>query len=297
MLTRLPTDIKDKIEEVYRQQNGLSLAINKLTKVTGGCINQCGCVETNRGNFFIKWNEKAHLPGMFEAEAYGLRLMRNTSAISIPQVIFHDTTDRYAFIVMEYMQRELRGARYWTQLGEQLAAMHLHTTDQFGLDHDNYIGTLPQHNQWVDDWIDFFDVNRISPMLKYATDNGYFSSKHIRQWERLRDRLSSIFPSDEKPALIHGDLWSGNVIDNNGVPCLVDPATYYGNREMEIAMTGLFGGFDKQFYEAYFDAFPVAHGFWEREKVYNLHPLLVHVNLFGQGYVGQVEAVLNKFGS
>lgn len=296
MLT-LPTEIKNKVEEVYRQQNDLSLEINQFSTVTGGCINQCGCIETNHGSFFIKWNEKAHLPGMFDAEAYGLRLMRDTSAICIPQVIFHDTTDRYAFIVMEYMEKGLRGATYWRQLGQQLAAMHQHTADQFGLGRDNYIGTLPQHNQWCDDWIAFFDVNRISPMLKYATDNGYFSSKHIRQWERLRNRLSSIFPSDEQPALLHGDLWSGNVIDNNGKPCLVDPAVYYGNREMEIAMTGLFGGFDQQFYEAYFDAFPVTQGFREREEVYNLYPLLVHVNLFGQGYVGQVEAVLNKFSS
>lgn len=297
MLTRLPVEIKKKVEEVYKKENGLSLEINAFTSVSGGCINQCGRIDTNRGTFFIKWNEKEYLPGMFEAESYGLRLMHDSAAICVPEVLFCDTTQRYAFIVMEYMEKGRRGAAYWTQLGEQLATMHQHAAEQFGLERDNYIGTLPQYNQWQDNWIDFFDLNRISPMLKYATDNGYFSSKHLRQWEKMRSGLPSLFPPDEKPALLHGDLWSGNVIDYKGAPCLVDPALYYGNREMELAMTGLFGGFDKLFYKAYFEAFPVAQGYWEREEIYQLYPLLVHVNLFGSGYVAPVEAILHKFGS
>ncbi len=184
---------------------------------------------------------------------------------------------------------------YWETLGQSLAVLHSHTQPTFGLHFDNYIGSLPQTNTLTANGYDFFFEHRLLPQAGLALYKGLLSKKSYDALFRLRDRLPELFPN-ERPALLHGDLWSGNVLINeDNKPALIDPAVYYGFREAELAFTRLFAGFDDRFYDAYDEAFPLQNGFNERVAIYNLYPLLVHVNLFGSGYVSGVERVLKQF--
>ena len=164
----------------------------------------------------------------------------------------------------------------------------------FGLDHDNYIGSLAQSNKKHADWISFFMEERIRPQLKLAMDKKLIDEGTVKQFDKLFDHFDRLIPK-EKPALLHGDLWNGNfLVSDSSRAALIDPAVYFGHREMDLAMTTLFGGFDSEFYRAYDEVFPLEKGFEKRVDIHNLYPLLVHVNLFGGGYVRQVKAVLNN---
>ena len=180
-------------------------------------------------------------------------------------------------------------------LGQTLAALHQHTAPSFGLDYDNYIGSLRQSNRPWDSWIDFFVHQRLEPQIRLATDNHQPIHALKKKIEAFYKEISALLPK-ENPALIHGDLWGGNLLtDEKGYPCLIDPAVCFGHREAELAYTQLFGHFDRQFYHVYNESFPLEPGFKERADLYNLYPLLVHVNLFGGGYVQQSEAIVSRF--
>jgi fructosamine-3-kinase len=184
---------------------------------------------------------------------------------------------------------------YWIELGRGLANIHKNRSPTFGLNHDNYIGSLKQSNSPTNSWIHFFIHSRINSQLKLAIDKGQLNSSHQQKFEILFKELPNLLPN-EKPALLHGDLWSGNVIvDHHGNAVLIDPAVYYGHREMDLAFTRLFGGFNSEFYHSYFETFPLEPGFDNRVDIYNLYPLLVHVNLFGGSYANQVVSILNRF--
>jgi protein-ribulosamine 3-kinase len=290
----LPDSVKNEAVRLLRSITDTSLSFEKFSSVGGGCINHGGQLKTSGGSYFIKWNDAQKYPGMFEAEGRGLSVLHDAKAIHIPKVLAVGETNDEQFIVLELIEASHQSKDYWETLGHQLAALHRHTNTHFGLDHQNYIGSLRQYNDFADNWINFFIEKRLIVQLELASANGHADASLLKKFDRLFQMLPSIFPK-ESPALLHGDLWSGNLItDNFGNPCLIDPAVYYGHREAELAFTTLFGGFDKKFYEAYQEAFPMGKRFDERVDIYNLYPLLVHVNLFGGHYVNQVKSILNS---
>ncbi len=268
----------------------------KIIPVSGGSINQTFKVLFPEKTLFVKVNHTGKYPEMFEKEKNGLLLIARTNSVRTPKPIYiHHYTDGYSYFFIEYIEKGLASTYYYRQLGENLAKMHRHSNKYFGLDEDNYIGSIPQKNSWNKNWVTFFIENRVSPLFQQAYDTGYFNSNDAKHLEQLYRNLHNIFPK-EKPALIHGDLWSGNTMpDANENPVIYDPAVYYGHREMDLAMTKLFGGFAPEFYYSYQNAFPLEKGFDERADIYNLYPLLVHVLLFGFSYVSDVKRIIRKF--
>lgn len=288
MLSSIPTAIQEQLK------NLLQTELKAFSFCGGGCINNGGKLVTGRCVYFLKWNNREKFPGMFEAEAKGLKLLAVPKVIHIPEVILSGETDHWQFLLLEFIDEKEKTSAYWHNLGTQLAALHRNTSDQFGLDHDNYIGSLPQINTPVENWIDFFAEQRLDVQIKLAVDTGKIGSDVVNLFNTLRKKLHNLLPL-EKPSLLHGDLWSGNLItDSNGEPCLIDPAVYYGHREAELAFTTLFGGFSHNFYESYKSNFPLIPGYKDRFDIYNLYPLMVHVNLFGGGYASQVVSILRN---
>ena len=182
-----------------------------------------------------------------------------------------------------------------TDFGHSLAALHRHSSGFYGLDHGNYMGSLTQTNTKHPDWSSFFIEERLERQLIRAKNSGYFSTEDVVRFQRLFSQFKTLCPA-EKPSLVHGDLWGGNyLVSGQGRACLIDPAVYYGHREVDIAMSTLFGGFDPEFYSSYNEVFPMEKGWRERLDIYNLYPLLVHLNLFGSGYLGSIERIIRKF--
>jgi len=287
----LPIELKDKLLSILKARYEQPVSIINTNSLGGGCINNAVKVETNVGDLFIKWNQAKKYPGMFESEAQGLQLLRSAGEIHIPEVIAHDEIHDTAFLILEFVEPGRTVAGFWEDFGRSLANLHKHTNELFGLDHDNYIGSLPQSNKQHDNWIDFFIGERLEPQIRRAGISGDLSKK----FNGLFNVLDEIFPH-EPPALLHGDLWSGNYMTApNGKASIIDPSVYYGHREMDIAMSRLFGGFAQQFYDAYNAEHSLENGWENRLDICNLYPLMVHVNLFGGGYLGQVQSILRKF--
>jgi protein-ribulosamine 3-kinase len=294
MVGGVPDIVQQEVIRLLAETRGAPVTLLNFSFLGGGCINHDGRLETSQGNFFMKWNDARQYPRMFETEAHGLHVLRQTGTLHVARVIGWFEQDLYQGIVLELVESNGRSKSYGQDLGRGLAALHQHTHRTFGLDIDNYIGSLPQGNTPATSWVDFFIHQRLAPQLRMAVDSNQLDPGEVSQFETLYKKLPAIFP-EEKPALLHGDLWSGNVIVNDtGAPCLIDPAVYYGHREAELAFTQLFGGFDDTFLEAYHEVFALAPGFAARVDTYNLYPLLVHVNLFGGSYAAQVKSILRK---
>lgn len=274
---------------------GGDVRIERSLPLSGGSINQAFRLETNSGNFFMKYNRASAYPAMFEQEARGLALLHAAREIRVPEVIASGEDGTYSFLILEYLDSAAKTNSFWEDFGRKLAALHAHKGERFGLDHDNYIGSLNQYNERYERWTDFFREKRLLVQMEMASGSGLLP-KHTRQaFETLINRLDNIFP-EEPPSLIHGDLWSGNyMVDDKGEACIIDPAVYYGSREMDIGMSRLFGVFGSEFYEAYNETWPMEPGWRERIEICNLYPLMVHVNLFGSGYLGSVESILKRF--
>lgn len=287
----IPSSIKRVLTEEH------NLRIVSSHRLSGGDINRAARLITQNGDYFIKWNDDAP-NDMFAKEARGLNLLRNAgTVIIVPKILTTQSpTDKTpGFLVMEYVKPGNGSSDDSFQFGSELAKLHQSHSDYFGLDHDNYIGRLPQSNSPRPSWSIFFIEERIKPQLKAAVDSGKLPNSTLKNSSRLYSELSSIFP-ESKPSLLHGDLWSGNYFFNSGGRAvLIDPAVYYGHPEMDLAFTRMFGGFSTEFYEGYKSVTPIEKGFESRISVYNLYPLLVHVNLFGGGYAGQAEQFLNRF--
>jgi fructosamine-3-kinase len=287
--------LKEGAEKALAKRTGKAISIKGSKSVGGGCINNAQRLETTAGTFFIKSNDASRYPGMFEAEARGLAILKSAGAIRVPDVVACGEAGAQSFIILEFIDSAGRSKTFWEKFGQALANLHRHSSRQFGLDHDNYIGSLRQFNRWHDNWDSFFIEERLQKQAQLALEHGLLSKKHINQFESLYKKLEGLFP-DEPPALLHGDLWSGNFITaDDGYACIIDPAIFYGHREMELSFTQLFGGFDARFYDAYHESFPLQAGFENRKDLCNLYPLLVHVNLFGGGYAASVENILNRF--
>jgi fructosamine-3-kinase len=215
--------------------------------------------------------------------------------MTIPDVLLCEETGDYSFLLLNFLESIEPLKDFWQIFGFQMASLHRKSSTEFGLDHDNYIGSLNQSNRRHRSWIEFMIIERIQPQIKMAMDSKRFGSRDIRQIDSLCKKLPDIIP-EELPALLHGDLWSGNFMTGvDGLPVIFDPAVYYGHRETDIGMTKLFGGFSPQFYEAYNDSFPMEKGWENRIAINQLYPLLVHVNLFGGGYVEEVRKITGKF--
>lgn len=291
----LPSEIQKELVLIIQQKTGVYPALSEIRTVGGGCINDARVMKTGQGQFFVKYNLADRFPGMFEAEARGLGILENAGALRVPEVIGNGTGERYAFLVLEFLDSAPRRKDFWEDFGRGLARLHRQTQSHFGLDHDNFIGSLPQQNHFSEHWKDFFITQRIEPQLRLARQSGNTDASLERTFESLFARLDNIFP-EEPPALLHGDLWSGNFLTGpNGEAVIIDPAVYYGHRYMDLGMTSLFGGFSPAFYQAYQEEYPLETHWHEGLEVSNLYPLLVHVNLFGGGYLGTVRQVLRKF--
>jgi protein-ribulosamine 3-kinase len=287
MQSAIPKEIIGKLERE------LGCRVRSFSPSGGGCINHGGRLVTSGGIFFLKWNDRSQFPSMLETEARGLKLLATSKTLRIPEVIIASETPAFQFLVLEFLEPREKSAGYWEQFGTGLARLHQQSCNQFGLEYDNYIGSIPQANQPSKSWIDFFIDYRLKTQMKLAIKNKMIDVDIANKFETLYRKLLDLL-AIEKPSLLHGDLWSGNVItDDNGSPALIDPAVYYGNREMDLAMTLLFGGFDSTFMDSYSQVSPLVPGFEKRRDIYNLYPLMVHVNLFGKTYAGQVVSILN----
>ncbi len=268
--------------------------IRDITPVGGGDINEAACVAAVSARYFVKWNYHPR-PHMFSAEARGLRLLAGARALRGPQVIA--VIEQPPALVLEWIDLGANKPIAAEALGRGLAQQHRSSSDRYGLDHDNYIGANSQHNTPARSWIDFYRDQRLGAQRELAQQNGHLTADRARRLDRIMDRLAHwIDEALVQPALLHGDLWGGNaLIDAQGQPVLIDPAVYYGDREAEIAFTELFGGFSARFYAAYQEAWPLDRGYAERRDLYNLYHLLNHLNLFGEGYGGSVDALLRYY--
>ncbi len=290
-----PDELKSSVEQLLKGKSGSLVQIVETRSIGGGCINEAYSLKTTVGNYFVKYNSAAACPGMFEKEALGLKLLADTKTIAISEVIGYGEIGKLAYLLLQHIESGIPEHNFWSNFGRKLADLHRNTSEYFGLDHDNYIGSLAQSNKKHTDFYSFFIEQRIEPQLKEARNKGAFSLSDTRFFDSLFKSLHNIIPS-EKPALVHGDLWSGNFMVNKyGSACLIDPAVYYGHRETDIAMTQLFGGFQPEFYHAYNQAWPMEKDWQKRMDIFNLYPLLVHVNLFGGGYAGQVLRIIRQF--
>ncbi len=272
-------------------ERALGSAVVGSRAVSGGDINDAAEVTLADGRVvFVKTNRRAD-PAMFPAEARGLAWLAEARAIRIPRVLAVSPQ----FLALERITPGRRKADFDEQLGRALAALHRFGAPGFGLDHDNFIGRLPQVNGPLPTWPGFYRAQRIEPQLRMAVEGGLATSAMLRGCDRLLATIDELAGPPEPPARLHGDLWGGNLlVDEAGVPCLIDPAVYGGHREVDLAMMRLFGGFGPRVFAAYDEAYPLAPGHEERVPLYQLYFLLAHVNLFGGSYVPSVESALAR---
>jgi fructosamine-3-kinase len=265
--------------------------VTRTQSVSGGCINHGARLETESGRtLFLKSNPSAP-PDMFRREAEGLAALAAGPGPRVPQALLAADD----FLLLEDLSPAPARPDYAEALGRQLAALHARTGDRFGFDTDNYLGSTPQPNPWTADGHAFFAEHRLLFQARLAHGRGLLSPADLDRAERLAGRLPELVPV-QPPALIHGDLWGGNAITGpEGEPALIDPAAHYGWAEAELGMTALFGGFSEGFYRAYEEAAHPQSGWRERLPLYNLYHLLNHLNLFGSGYLGQVQSILRRY--
>ncbi|MBL7781472.1 MAG: fructosamine kinase family protein [Saprospiraceae bacterium] len=288
----LAASVRNRVETI------LGVPVCTVRPVSGGDIHRAYQLHAEEGGtWFLKTNTHVLAADMFRTEAQGLALLGASRVIRTPRTLGHGITDEgHAFLLMEFIEPGYKNRLFWENFGRALANLHGNTSAQFGFAHHNFIGSLPQSNTRHSTWESFFAEERLWAQMLPACEKGYFTKTHENQLDGLCRKLASICPK-EPPALIHGDLWSGNFLcDTIGHAVLIDPAAAFAHREMDLAMSRLFGGFDSFFYKAYEEAWPLEAGFEKRLEVYQLYYLLVHVNLFGGGYVDRVQEILRRWG-
>ena len=275
------------------QATGTPFQARKQNPVGGGCINQAFVIDDGQMAYFVKTNQ-ADKSSMFQAEAAGLHEILASQSLLAPYPICHGVAEGHAYLVLEHLALQAGDRRSAQDLGLQLAQMHRYTAPQFGWQIDNSIGTTPQINTWTAGWVDFYGRHRLHFQLDLAQRNG-FPIQSLG--EELITILPAFFDSDAPaPSLLHGDLWGGNWgADSQGKAVIFDPAVYYGDRESDLAMTELFGGFPPRFYEVYRDAYPIdANGYAVRKTLYQLYHVLNHFNLFGGAYADQARGMIQR---
>ena len=300
----------DKIAGHISETTGETFSLDNRHSVSGGCINQGYSISSSSRAYFAKINQASQI-AMFEAEALSLQQMRATQTIRVPEPICWGSEGNSAYIVLEWLDLGSRGGeRAWEEMGRKLAVMHKYTPPNppllrggeeanstllrgvFGWDINNTIGSTVQINNWTVNWAEFWAERRIGYQLKLARHRG----GHFPQGERLLEVVPELLASHEpQPSLVHGDLWGGNAgVTSAGEPVIFDPATYFGDREVDIAMTELFGGFPAQFYRGYNQVWQLDAGYEQRKTLYNLYHILNHFNLFGGSYESQANQMINQ---
>lgn len=277
-------------------QQSLAAPITGIAAVAGGSINRSVRVETTEGLYFIKYKSAPPFD-FFEREVGGLKRIAETQTVKVPDVVgIGRTQSRVGFLILEWLEPSRKPGRDAETLGRQLAEMHKLSAKQYGLGTNNYIGSLPQTNGWSDAWADFYAERRLAPQIALAKQRRLLDGKRENRLEKLRASLRNFIDEGQiHPAPLHGDLWGGNWLACVDGPVLIDPAFYYGDREVDLAMTRLFGGFPKEFYKAYAETYPLAGGYEARIDLYQLYYLLVHLNLFGESYGRQIDAILKRY--
>lgn len=290
--TALSTQISQAIGEPFEITQHRSIgggSINQAYGVSGQLTNRSGR-EDSQQTYFVKLNQASKVT-MFEAEAIGLKQMAASQTIRVPQPLIWGVIDRSAYLILEWLDLGNSNAQSWAQMGQNLAAMHRVTSGQgFGWSDHNTIGETPQINSWTASWVEFFTEHRLGYQFRLANRRGGHLPQQAQLLAAVPDLLADHIP---QPALVHGDLWSGNAaVTRAGEPVIFDPAPYYGDREVDIAMSQLFGSFPAPFYEAYQKAYPLAAGFQRRKILYNLYHILNHFNLFGGSYLAQANQMI-----
>ena len=292
-------ELHQSVERLIEKESGTHSRIISSASVSGGCINATEIVTLDdQRRFFVKSQSDSLEP--FMAEAAGLAAIRSANAIRVPNLIGVGQTEfGDGFLVLEAIESGQSPAGFFENFGAALALMHQRgSSDRFGFDHDNYLGRSFQPNGWTKNWVEFWAEHRLGFQLKLAHQNGYTTPDLTRLVESLINRLGDFIGATDAGggSLVHGDLWSGNfLVSAEGDPVLIDPAVYYGSREVEFGMTTLFGGFDSGFYDAYNEAWQLPDGWEERVEIYKLYHLMNHLNLFGNSYLGGCLEVLAKF--
>jgi fructosamine-3-kinase len=282
----------NQIAEHISQVTGETFKIDKRRSVSGGCINQGYALLGDSASYFVKINQASQV-AMFEAEALGLKQMVATKTIRVPKPICWGLGEGSSYLVLEWLEFGGSTTQAWEAMGRNLASMHqTGVSSKFGWERNNTIGSTPQINNWTENWADFFAEHRIGYQVQLAKRRGGNFPDYNLVIDIVRDYLSDRNP---QPSLVHGDLWSGNAaIMTTGEPVILDPATYYGDREVDLAMTELFGGFPAAFYRGYNEVFSLDEGYGQRKTLYNLYHILNHFNLFGGGYASQANRMFGQ---
>lgn len=264
-------------------------------KLSGGDINEVFLIESSDNLWVVKKNEKIRYPNMLAKERRALLFFLENTSVFYAKPIHYFTEGKFQYLILEYVEKGENSVQAQRNLGKAVAEQHIVSSDKFGWTEDNYIGSLTQRNENMDSWSNFYANQRILPQTQLAFDNSIIDRSFIQKVDRYCARLEDIFPV-EKPSLLHGDLWGGNYfIAKNEKPFLFDPAVYFGHREIDIAMTMLFGGFTEVFYESYNATYQLENGWKERIPHGQLYPNFVHLNLFGPAYLNALTDVINKF--
>lgn len=276
------------LKKIALKQN---LKLENAKSLQGGDINEVFLLECGSEKYVIKINEASKYPNMFESEALGLKLLQVTNTFKIPKIIAAGVEGKTSYLLLEYISTGSTYQIFWKDFAYCLVKLHQTTQNNFGLKHNNYIGSLQQINNIESSASDFYINQRLIPQFKIADELDFkFSSL-----ERFFKNISEEIP-DEAPSLIHGDLWNGNyMVSNKGEPTLIDPAVAYAPREMDIAMMHLFGGFPQDVYSIYNEQFPLIENWKDRISLWQLYYLLVHLNLFGSSYLSQVKGIIKRY--
>jgi fructosamine-3-kinase len=283
--------VRDAIALQIGAATGQPFRVLREQSAGGGCINRAVVLGDGQRDYFVKLNT-ANRVSMFEAEAEGLEALRAAAAIRVPAPVCSGVAGEHSFLAMEYV--ELVGRVDAAAAGHRLAALHRQTADLFGWHRDNTIGSTPQPNAQSADWVGFWRDHRLGYQLDLAARNGHGRSLS-RAGERLMMHLDAVIGHGPAASLLHGDLWGGNIgATRDGQPVIFDPAVYFGDRETDLAMTELFGGFAPDFYAAYHEAWPLPPDYATRKTLYNLYHVLNHLNLFGGGYLDQAQRMIDR---
>ena len=280
-------EIANSISRVTEKE----FSVNSRKSISGGCINQGYAISDGERTYFVKINQASQV-AMFEAEALGLQQMLATATIRVPKPVCWGTAAGAAYLVLEWLELAHGDTKSWEEMGRRLAAMHQQAgADAFGWEKNNTIGSTPQINNWTTDWAKFYAQHRLDYQFQLAKRQ----RGHFPQQEQLLAAIPQLLAHQPQPSLVHGDLWGGNAACTvTGEPVIFDPAVYFGDREVDIAMTELFGGFPAAFYRGYNEIWPLAPGYERRKTLYNLYHILNHFNLFGGSYGSQANQMIEQ---
>lgn len=289
--------IESEVEKYLSEKTGKKIKILSSQSLGGGCINNASRMNTNAGTYFLKWNARCE-PDMFLREAEGLEHLKKAAngQLVIPEVFAAKKVDETpGFLVLSFLQSGHSDSETDVKLGRGLGFIHQYSNDKFGFYHVNYCGSTPQNNNWKNDWPVFFRDNRLKFLLNLIQKERPLPQNEVEIYEKLLEKIPVLILEKSTPVLIHGDLWSGNFMVTDKGPALIDPAVCFADREMEMAIMTMFGGFSQRFYNAYNEINPLPNDWKERNRLYQLYHVLNHYYLFGGGYKIQALQIAKSY--